>query len=505
MTSKNNIGSLAKVGIIYNICSRLFSTFFQFLGIIVLARLLSPEDFGLIALGMLIVGFATRFGEIGFSAGLIQRKEEIYEKHINTLFVLDFILKSLLCAIIIFSAPVIAKFFNEPKLENVLHFVSFYMVLQCFLSTPLTVLKRKMLYKDYAFIVLIERLITISTGIVLALCGFGYWSIVYNKIVGISVTALIAAKKVKWRPRLEYDHDVSKQLFGFGLMVSLRSLLRYGGETVGSFFVSTTLGIQQLGFYEKAFEIIKIPQKRISTSINNVVFSMFSRIQDDHGRIKSVFRKLVLATSLLSYPILLGVAFTAPIFVTLVLGEQWNPTIFPLQIMCLAGTLRSIDPFLNSVLTATGHVKLTVFRRGVELILLGASVSYAVRFGINGVSIAVVVVAVIVAILMVNLVASASEICWRDYWEPQVPGFVASFGMIGILHFSSVGLRNYIDPLSLSMLVLQIIIGVVSYISLHLFFRFKEVVFLLSELGGDWKKVRGNIREKIVVRKSKIL
>ncbi|HHL72929.1 MAG TPA: hypothetical protein ENJ29_10480, partial [Bacteroidetes bacterium] len=168
-----------KVGILWNTMSRVVGTFGQFIGGIFIARLLGPEEIGAFAMGMMVIGFATKFGEFGFHMGLVQRKDEVTAKHINSLFVMDLVFKIALWIIVWFSSPYIAQFFNEPRLLDAMPVIALYMVLECFSMTPLTLLRREMDFKSYSIIITAERLLVIPLAIVFALFGFQFWSLVY--------------------------------------------------------------------------------------------------------------------------------------------------------------------------------------------------------------------------------------------------------------------------------------------------------------------------------------
>ncbi len=493
---QDKIEKQTKVGILWNTMSRVVGTFGQFVGGIFIARLLGPEEMGVFAMGMMVIGFATKFGEFGFHMGLVQRKDEVTAKHINSLFVMDLVFKIALWIIVWFSSPYIAQFFNEPQLLDAMPVIALYMVLECFSMTPLTLLRREMDFKSYSIIITAERLLVIPLAIVFALFGFQFWSLVYSKLIGVIISAIMAIHKTRWVPALRFDSQAGKELFSFGSMVFLRNLFRYGADNVDYFFIGRYLGTAQFGFYERAFQTMKLPQRRITRSINSVVFSTFSRIQDDPKRIRRAFRKLVLAISLVSYPLMAGLAFLAPIMVPVLYGEEWLPTVFPLQAMCIAGILRSIDPFLNSVLTATGYVRTTVYRRAFEFVVVGAAAYYGVQYGIDGVAIAISVAALLVMVVMVQMVTSASEITWGDYLFSQLPGLIASAGMVAVMYLIQLGLGHWIDPMGAVMLIILTIAGGGAYLGLHFMFRFKRVTELVRELSGDTKGGLGKLRKK---------
>ncbi|MFQ5632234.1 MAG: oligosaccharide flippase family protein, partial [bacterium] len=312
----------------------------------------------------------------------------------------------------------------------------------------------------------------------------------------ITVAGILAMQRTHWTPKFTFDRKAGKELFHFGAMIFVRNLFRYGADNVDYFFVSKFIGAQALGLYEKAFILMRMPQKRITRSVNRVIFSTFSRIQDEPERIRKIFRKLVLAVSLLSYPLLTGLALVAQPFIAVLFGEKWLGVVLPLQIMCIAGILRSIDPFLNSTLTATGYVKSTVARRALEFVLLTITTFLGIQYGLAGVATAVGFSAVVVMIIMMKMITKVTKIQWRDYLWPQMPAIVTSLGMLVAMYVSRSVLLQYVDPLGPVILASLVAIGGLVYLSLHLIFRFKMVIELLAELRGDSKNVTGALKKK---------
>lgn len=501
-----DIGRKAKIGLLWNTGISFAGTWLQFVSVLFLARLLMPRDFGIVACGMMVIGFATKFGDFGFKMGLIQRKQKVTEKHVNTMFTMDLTFKVALWLIIWWATPRLAIFLNVSSLNQALPFISFYIVLECFSTTPLTMMQRKLDFKNYSLILMYERIFTTIFQIIMALVGFGFWSLIYGKLVGVSLIAFMAARKMSWWPKLHYDHEAAKELFSFGFMVFLRNFFRYGAENVDYFWVAKFLGEGALGLYERAFTLMKLPQKIITKSVNSVAFSAFSRIQDQPEKIRLAFRKLVLGTSLLSFPILTGLAFIAPLFIPIVLGggDKWLPIVIPLQIMCTAGIIYSIASYLNTVLTATGLVKYVVVRKLLEFILVAITAFYGVQYGINGVALAILIVSVIVMLIIMVIITRKTVITWADYFVPQFPSIITSAGMLGAMCGTTFLLTTYLQLPDFVMLCVQICIGFVSYIGLHLIFRFKLVTAFLDELSKDTKGFGGKMIKKVKKMKSNI-
>jgi O-antigen/teichoic acid export membrane protein len=498
MSSKpQSVSEKAKLGILYATMSKFSGTFMQFFGSVALARLLEVSDFGLVQMGTMIIGFATKLGEFGFNMGLVQRREEVREEHVNTLFIMDLLFKLTLFGIVMLALPYLADYFHEPRLRSVMPAIALYMVLDCFSNPGTTLLDRQMNFGAQAKIQIIERFVEIVSSVGMALAGLGVWSLIYSKIVSISLSAVLASRAAHWRPSLKFDFQASKELFRFGGWVFFRNMCREMADNVDYFFIGRYLNAQQLGYYTKAFDLMRLPQRRITRSINSVMFAAFARVQDRPEKVRAGFEKAVLVVSLVSYPLLIGMLIVAREFVEVVFGEKWLPMVLPLQIMCIAGVLRSIDPFLNSVVTATGFVRHSAYRRLVEFILLAIACYIGVQYGIAGVAIAVVIVSFIVMFLMVNLLKRVSNTGWREYLAPQMPAFLGTLLMAAfMLAFKHVS-ENILRLPALASMIGMTLIGGAAYIGALLLVKPKRVVALWQESALDVRKLAGALRKKV--------
>jgi PST family polysaccharide transporter/lipopolysaccharide exporter len=371
------------------------------------------------------------------------------------------------------------------------------MVLECFSTSPMTMLQRSMNFKAYSQVLAIDRTIQLIGTLTFAALGLGVWSLVIGEFLGVIWSSIRAIQLSGWRPRLQYDREAGKELFGYGNWVFLRNLFRYLSDNVDYLVIGRFLDSQQLGYYTKAFDLMKTPRKRITRALSAVVFPAFAKVQNQPHKVKRGFEKLILSVSLVAYPIQVAMLMAAPAFVYVVMGEKWAPTITCLQIMCVAGILRALDPFLNSVITTSGFVRHSALRRFIEFAILAAAVFIGVRWGINGVSAAVMITSIIVMVLMINLIRRVSLIGWREYFAPQWPAIVGSIFMAYAMWGANLSLENYLGKHSLFMLIVSTAVGFAIYLGVLLVWRPKRVVNLYEELSGDAKGVVVKAKAKV--------
>lgn len=491
------LGQQAKLGIAYTFGGRLASAGLIFISTVVLARLLDVRDFGIVALCFLVVDLATKAGDFGFSTAMVQQREDVSVEQVNTLFLIDLTLKLALFVGLMAATPPLARYFGEPLLSGVLPAMGVYMVVDCFSAPGLSLLVRRLSFAAVARVELLSRGVEVVIAIALAWGGAGVWSLVVGRIVGSVTSAGLACWLARWRPSHRVDIRGSIRLIRFGGWLFVRNLAYYAADNIDYLLIGRFLGVHQVGYYSKAFEVMRLPQARVTRAINAVLFSAFSRVQSEPERLANGFRKAILVTSLVSCPALVGLAVIAPEFVVLTFGEKWKPMVQPLQVMCLAGVIHAVDPYMVSLFTATGSVRLAAIRRIVELGLLLVAVAYAIRFGIVGVAAAVVAVAFIVTILTSLLLPRVGLRAWRDYFAPQIPGLLAAatMGAAAVWLRGALLARGTTAGVTLGAVTLA---GALTYVALLAASRPASVVAILREGLGDAERLRERVRKVLL-------
>ncbi|MBX3127666.1 MAG: lipopolysaccharide biosynthesis protein [Polyangiaceae bacterium] len=490
----DSLAQRTKSGVVHTLAGRAATAGVLFAGTAVLARLLEPRDFGVVALCFMVVDLATKVGDFGFSSALVQQAEPVSAKQVNTLFLIDLGLKLLLFLGLLALVPSVVAYFQEPVLASVLPAIGVYMVVDCFSSPSLAILVRDLNFRSTALIELTSRTLEVVVAIALAWCGYGVWSLVVGRILGSATTAGLACAAARWLPTLGTDFRGSARLIRFGGWLFVRNLAYYASDNVDFLIVGRYLGVTSVGFYSKAFEIMRLPQARVTRAVNAVLFTAFSRIQTETDRLGRGLRKAVLVTAIVSSPLLVGLAVVAPEFVEIVFGPKWEPIVRPLQIMCFAGIVHAVDPYMVSLFTATGRVRLAVLRRVAELVLLVGASLYGVRFGVEGVATAIVLVAVVVTLATSALLRLIGLRAWRDYLAPQTWPLVAA----GVMGVSVLWLRDRLQDVgSFGRLILLVSLGAGVYVAVLAVIRPTSIVAVVREGLGDVGTLRERLRRAL--------
>lgn len=486
--SKKDIGDQAKEGLFWTLFFHGIQFFLRIGSSIILARILFPEDFGLMALASIAIQFARRMANFGFSMVLVQLKE-IKQEHLDTVFILNTILIGIVSSGLFFASPWLGEFFDNEQLPLILKFLSVDFFFRSFASVPGSVMRRGMRFKEINMIDTAARTCTIAGTVILAIMGYGVWSLVYGTMIGTLIRCVSTFIVAGWLPTFRFRQWALKDCFAFGMWVYITAFINYGINKVDYFIIGRFLGATQLGYYERAFDLMSLPRKRLVQKVNNVVFATYSRIQDDDKRLVKGLLKVTRYLGVVAFPVMGWLFLAAPSFIPVIYGEKWIPTILPLQIMCLSGLFDSFTLLFTPMLQARGWVGNQARRKGLYLAILAGAVYAGIEWGIIGVAIGVAVASVVHLALMMSITVSRLPMTvWQFFGAMRSP-FVYSLIMLGIV----MGAKWLAEPIygvhSLELLVIVSALAPITYLGSHFLIRFKDVDDIINELLGGLKKV----------------
>jgi O-antigen/teichoic acid export membrane protein len=399
---------------------------------IILARILLPEDFGLVAIAYLALDSLQLFSEFGFTSALIYRKGRIKEASWNAFYLV--LLGGLLTTVVgIVAAPTIAWFFKDPRVTPLLRVLSATMLLSAFGQVPLTLLAREMDFKKRLIPMVVPSMGNGIVSVICALSGLGVWSLVAGRITHSLLTSILAYAVTDWRPKWELDRNLIREMFEYGKHIVGSQLLVFGITNVDDTFVGRILDTSALGAYGLAYTFSNLPATQITRIVGQVMFPAFSRIQDDAVAMKRIFLETMEYIALLSIPISVGTIVFAGDFVYNVYGEKWAAAIVPLQWLGIYGLIRSIAANMGNIFKASGMTKwltyIALWRLITMLLFLYPATKY---YGIVGVSVLSAVVAVVdffISAILVNRIIHARA---TDYIRVLGPILLISVGAAAV-------------------------------------------------------------------------
>ena len=352
----------------------------QFIVGLILARLLSPEEFGLVGMITVFVAVAQSFVDSGFGQALI-RKKEVTEADNSTVFYFNLLSGLIFFMIIYVSAPAISRFYNEPQLKDIARTLGILVLLYATSITQRTLLFRDVSFKKLMKVNLTAAVVSGVVGITMALNGFGVWSLVWRSITGSVVQSVILWSSGSRLPKLVFSTKSFRGLFSFGSKLMISGLIDTVYRNIYLLIIGKFFSAAELGYYTRADLFSRLASQNLTGTVQRVSYPVLSKVQDEDDRLKRGYRKLIISTMFMTFFITLGMAAIAkPMIVTLI-GEKWLPSAELLQLLSLSAMLFPIQAMNLNILNVKGRsgllLKLELVKKllAVPVILSGIFLS----------------------------------------------------------------------------------------------------------------------------------
>jgi PST family polysaccharide transporter len=429
---------------------------------LVLARLLGPADFGLVALAGVFLAFMQVFLSEGFAKALIQRTT-LEPGHLDTVFWLNFAVSLVLFGTTLACAGPIAQWFEEPDLAPILRGFSILFVITSFSTVQETVLEREFAFRAIAMRSLLGIGLSGLVGIGMAFTGFGVWSLVTQQLVYELVAAIVLWRLSDWRPGLQVSLKHLEDLWQFGINVFGFNVLAFFHTRADDLLIGYFLDATALGYYSLAYRILTIMSSLLANAMNQVALPTFSRLQHDLGQLRAAYFQATQLTSLVACPLFLGVAVLAPELILIIFGKQWQPSVPVLQLLSLAGMMRSVAFFKSSIFMAMDKTHWRLGLGVIDTVLNTLAFTIAVHWGITAVALAYVIRFYIMFPFGQWLVSVVIQASLMDYLKqlmvPLLSAFFMTTAMIATREFLGPHMSAYITLLACS------VVGVIVYIT----------------------------------------
>ena len=459
-----------KIGVFWSASTTAFSQVFTFIFGVILARLLSPEDFGVIAATIIFNEIASTIVSSGVTTALIQRKD-VQGIHYSSALTLMIILSIVVCGILVSISPWVGIFFHNKLVGEVMAVMAIYVLILPFIAIPTAKLYSQIDFRSTGIGEIIQQLTGGIISVLLAYYGWGIWSLVYGKLIGRALKAFVLAYLIKWRISFSLKLKAIRDIFSFGAKVVMSNILNDIASNIDYLVIGRLLGPAQLGFYSRAYSLMTLPLTRITSVTQNVLFSAFSDIQNDKSALKKGLLKAVCYISLISFPLLTCLFFISPAFIHTVYGEKWMAAVLPLKIMCFAGMLLSVEPIIVSAIVAMGYIGIEVKRQLIYLIILTVGVYIGSYWGIVGVSFAVLFASIIFFLMCQLIIRRVLQISFYEFAEILMPAIFVCGVMSLVLFSYQLIFKNFFTIYSLPMLLSSTIVGFICFIICFFFFN----------------------------------
>ena len=381
-------------GIKWITLANVFKQVLTLISIVILARLLSPEDFGVYAILIVFVTFLTMFRDMGTTAVLIHISNPS-QLLLSSVFYLNLFIGFIFSLALSLSASYLSLFFKIPELEEMLQIISLIFIIGSFSIVQKALFQKSMNFKYMSIIETSATFLGIFAGIFSAFYGLGVYSLIVQALVTSSVDTLLIWLYSSWYPSREFSLNEIKKIWKYTVNLSAFQFMNYFSTNSDNFLIGKYLSSSALGVYSLAYKIMLYPLQNISRTLMRVLFPAFSTIKDDNEKFKKVYLRVIFFISLVSFPLMIGLIATADVFVDVLFGDKWDGLATLLIILAPSGMLHSIYTTVGAIFTAKGNTD-TQFKLGVvdSLLTVGGFI-IGLSYGVNGVAFAYLAVSII--------------------------------------------------------------------------------------------------------------
>lgn len=425
---------------------------------IVLARILTPEDYGKVALITVFTTIMQVFVDSGLGVALIQKKDAD-DLDFSSVFYFNFVICLVLYAAMFFASPFIANFYNDSSLTPIIRVISLTIVISGVKGIQQSYVSRNMLFKRFFYSTLGGTIFSAILGIALAYTGFGVWAIVAQQLSNTTIDTLILWLTVKWRPKKMFSWERLKGLLSFGWKMLASSLLDTVYGNIRSLIIGKLYSSSDLAYYNQGKQFPNVVVTNINTSIDSVLLPTMASVQDDSQRVKTMTRRAIKTSTYIMAPLMMGLAFCAEPIVRLVLTDKWISCVPFLRIFCITYMFYPIHTANLNAIKAMGRsdlfLKLEIAKKIVGMILLLSTMWFGVM---------AMAYSLLVSSVLSQIINSWPNIKLLNYgYLEQLKDIIPSIALAVLMGFC-VNLVSLLNLSNIVTLLIQIPLGAVIYI-----------------------------------------
>ena len=474
--------------LIWKFLERIGTQGVSFIVAIVLARLLSPADFGLIAIVTVFVTMANVFVQSGLNTALIQKKNAD-NLDFSTVFFSCLALAAVLYMGLFFSAPFIAEFYNnQSELVPVIRVLGLMLPLGALNSIQEAYVARNMMFKKLFYRSVGAVIPAGIIGVVCAYLGFGIWSLVAQQLSNAFLICVIMWFTVKWRPSLAFSFERWKGLFSFGWKLLCSSLLDTFYYNIRDLVIGKLFTPADLGFYNRGDQFPKLIITNINASIQSVLLPSLSTVQDDRVRLKALARRSIKTSSFLSLPMMAGLAALAQPLTLVLLGEKWLPAVPFIQICCFSYAFWPIHTTNLSAINAVGRsdvfLKLEIIKKSYGLTILAIAV-YAFRSPL-GIAMSAAITAPLGSFVNAYPNKKLLDYGFAEQMKDFLPSFFLSVAMGATIYLGGNFLTERLNLAPILLMAVSAVVGILLYFGLAKVLHFECLDYLIKTI-KEWK------------------
>lgn len=447
----------------------------QFILNIIIARLVLPAEYGLIAMLAIFISLAQTFVDSGFSNALIQKRDRT-ERDYSTVFYFNIVISLVIYAILYLAAPLIADFYSQPQLKLILRYVGISIILQ-----GITIVQRAKIIIDVDFKLLakVSLISVIASGLIavyMAYKGMGVWALVVQSVGNSLVSSILLWVLAKWRPLKSFSWSSFTKLFSYGSKLLISSLIQNIYLNLYSLVIGKYYNATQVGFYNRASSLAQFPSTNVVGIVSRAVFPIMCEMQDNDEKLAKSFTQYLRATCFLIFPLMIGLAVLSKPLVLLILTEKWLPATSLLSILCIAYMWQPIMALNHQILNVKGRsdyfLKADIIKKLIATVILIATLP----FGIKILCLGVIIYNLVDMIVTISYAKRVIKTGYIEQFLSILPHLSISICMGIITYLASIAMGNNLWL----QLAIGTLSGATSYLLLSYIFKIREFSLLLD-------------------------
>lgn len=439
---------------------------------IILARLLTPKDFGIIGIVTVFISVAQAIVDSGFTNAMIRDLKTSQEDY-STVFFFNLIVSVVMYFGLFLSANLISDFYSEPSLVLIIRVLSSVLIINAFGLIQRTMLTKNVDFKSQTIINVISAIISGFIAVVLAQKGFGVWSLVFYTIIKQSLQAIMYSVVNRWHPSFVFSIESFMRFYTFGWKLLVSSLIDTIYININNLIIGKIFTKDVLGYYTNASKLSNVASQSLNGAISKVSYPVLSQMQDDENQLRSGYRKIILNLVFINFPLMIGLVAVARPLIILLLGEKWAQVIPYFQLLCIPGVIYPLQAINLDILQVKGRsdlfLRLTIIKKVIGVIFI--SVVLILKQGIMGLLWIGVLDSCITYLINSHYSAVLLKYSTWKQIKDILPTLSAAF-LMGLLVY---GIGQLVNLGLLLEIVIQVFTGVISYILLCKIFRVKEL------------------------------
>jgi len=436
-----SLGDRIRQGALWLLVGNTGSQILTFAFGIVLARLLTPRDFGMLVTIQVFTGLAGFVSGGGMGQGLVRAREASKQDY-DAVFTLQLAIGCVIYALFYLAAPWFAQWYDTPVYASLLRVSALSFIIRPFINLPGSLLHRHMRFKEQTGAKIATLVVSSSISIAMAYHGYGVWSLIMGGMAGSLSSMVLLTNLSGWRPGLSLDISRARDLARYGFLVSVNDIVVFLRSQATNFILGRTLGAQAVGLFNKADSLAQMPRTVVTSSVYTVLFRALAQEQGNLDKSRYLFLRSLGLVAVYVTPLYLGAAWLAEPLVLLLYGDKWAASAAPLAILAMAGPFLTVANLSGAVLSARNWLGRELRVQIILLVFTGVATLAGLNHGLPGIATALVLVAVYNAAHMYALASRCLQLNWKQLLVALAPAAGLNAILTGVLFLTQESLRG---------------------------------------------------------------